>query len=202
MNTRNLMLVCLAASLWMGACHKAPVRNVTPTPPAPPPVPVSPPPPVPVPSTWPELPLPLSVLSAPPEPLLPRNYREGETSFQAGKYAEAIRSYEKYLQDDPVTQYRDVAMFKLGIAQTLACTSAECRARSLQKSQEQFKRLVTLFPRSPYSTEARFILSLQNDLEKMRTDAKTQEEKVKKLTDELDRLKKIDLERQPARTKK
>lgn len=203
MRTRSLILVFLGVSLWIGACHKAPVRTVAPPPPpAPTPLPVSPPPPVPVPSTWRELPLPPSVLSGPPEPLLPRNYRDGETSFQAGRYADAIRYYEKYLLEDPVTQYRDVAMFKLGLAQTLACTSAECRARSLQKSLEQFKRLVSLFPKSPYSTEARFILSLQNDIEKMRVDAKVQEEKVKKLTDELDRLKKIDLERQTTRTKK
>ncbi len=196
------MLVFLGTSLWMGACHKAPVHPVSGPPPTLPPMPVSPPPPVPVPSTWPELPLPPSVLSAPPEPLLPRNYRDGETSFQTGKYADAIRSYEKYLLEDPVTQYRDVAMFKLGLAHTLACASAECRARSLQQSQVQFRHLVSLFPKSPFSTEARFILSLQNDIEKMRADAKSQEEKIKKLTDELERLKKIDLERQTLRTKK
>ncbi len=202
MRTRSLILVLLGTALWIGACHKAPVRTVTSPPPTPPPTPVSLPPPVPVPATWRELPLPPSVLSAPPEPLLPKNYRDGETSFQAGKYADAIRSYEKYLQEDPVTQYRDVAMFKLGLAHTLACVSAECRARSLQKSQEQFRHLVSLFPKSPYSTEARFILSLQNDIEKMRVEAKSQDEKVKKLTDELERLKKIDLERQTSRTKK
>ena len=203
MRARSLILVLLGVSLWIGACHKAPVRTVTsPVPPAPTPIPVSPPPAVPLPLTWPELPLPPSVLSAPPEPLLPKNYRDGETSFQAGRYGDAIRYFEQYLLEDPVTQYRDVAMFKLGLAQTLACSSAECRSRSLQKSQEQFRRLVSLFPKSPYSTEARFILSLQNDIDKMRVDAKTQEEKVKKLTDELDRLKKIDLERQISRTKK
>ena len=98
-----------------------------------------------MPSTWPELPLPPSVLSAPPEPLLPKNYRDGETSFQAGRYADAIQYFEKYLLEDPVTQYRDVAMFKLGLAQTLACSSMECRSRSLQKSEEQFRRLVSLF---------------------------------------------------------
>ncbi len=189
-------------ALWLGACHKAPVRNVSLPPPAPPPVPVSPPPSVPVPSTWSELPLPPTVLSAPPEPLLPKDYRDGENSFQAGKYADAIHFFEKYLVGDPVTQYRDVVMFKLGMAQTLVCNSAECRARSLQKSQEQFKRLVTLFPRSPYSTEARFILSLQTDIEKMRSEARLQDEKIKKLTDELERLKKIDLERQTTRPKK
>lgn len=201
MRTRSVTLLILGIFLLMGACHKNPVHPVA-TPPSPPqPVPVSPPP-VPVPATWPELPLPPSRLPAPPEPPLPKSFRDGEASFQSGKYVDAIRLYEKYIREDPVTQYEDVALFKLGISHTLACTSAECRANSLARSQEQLKRLVSLFPKSPYSAEARFILSLQTDIEKMKLDAKTREEKIKKLTDELDRLKKIDLERQTSRTKK
>src|SRR5512136_3132320 len=126
MRTRSLILVFLGVTLWIGACHKAPVRSVTPPVlPSPTTIPVSPPPAVPLPPTWPELPLPPSVLSAPPEPLLPKNYRDGETSFQAGRYADAIRYFEQYLLEDPVTQYRDVAMFKDGLAWTLACSSAE-----------------------------------------------------------------------------
>jgi hypothetical protein len=196
---RGCVLGCL---LMICACHKAPVRPVPVSPSQPQPSPVSPPPPVPVPAVWPELPLPPSRLPSPPEPPLPRNYRDGETNFQTGNYAEAIRFYERYLQEDPVTQYRDVVIFKLGISHTLVCASAECRTRSLEKSQEQFKRLVSLFPRSPYSVEARLILGLQSDIEKLKTEARSREDRIKKLTDELERLKKIDLERQTSRTKK
>lgn len=89
-------------------------------------------------------------------------------------------------------------MFRLGMSQTLACASSECRA----KSQEVFKRLVSRSPQSPYSAEARFILGLQGEIEKLKSDSKQREEKLKKLTDELDRLKKIDLERQPTPIKK
>ncbi|MBZ5498396.1 MAG: outer membrane protein assembly factor BamD [Acidobacteriia bacterium] len=201
MKTKSLALSILAISMWVSACHKKPVGPLATPPPVLQPVPVSPPP-VPVPATWPELPLPPSRLPAPPEPPLPRSFRDGEASFQSGKYAEAIRFYERYLREDPVIQYKDVAMFRLGILYTLSCSSPECRAKSLEKSEEQFKRLVSQFPRSPYSAEARFILSLQTEIEKMKTEAKTREEKIKKLTDELDRLKKIDLERQPSRIKK
>ena len=129
----------------------------------------------------------------PPEPPLPRDFRDGEASFHSGKYEAAVRFYERYIRDDPVTQYRDAAMFRLAIAYALTCAAPECRT----KSPDQFKRLISRYPQSPYTAEARFILGLQTDIEKLITDAKAREDRIKKLTDELDRLKKIDLERQP-----
>ncbi len=202
MKTGSLILLMAGILLAADACHKAPS---TPTPPIPAktqPLAVPTPPPVTVPETWVDLPLPPSRLSAPPEPLLPKNFRDGEASFQAGKYAESINFYEKYIQEDAVTQYRDVALFKLGLCYTLTCSTAECRAKSMEKSQEQFRRLVSQFPKSPYAAEARSVLALQNDIGQLRADVKTQDEKIKKLTDELDRLKKIDLERKTTRIKK
>ncbi len=191
MRKRSLKLISVAAVLLLvGACHKAPARPVTPVPPAPQPAPATPPP-VPVPITWPELPLPPSRLPAPPEPPIPKDFRDGETYFQNGKYPDAARCYEKYIREDPTTQYKDAAMFKLGVIYSLACSSGDCRSRS----QEQFKRLVSRFPQSPYSAEARFILSLLVDIEKMKDEAKSRDEKVKKLTDELEKLKSIDLRR-------
>ncbi len=190
MRTRNLKLFCIAAMLLAGACHRAPTRTVTPVPPAPQPTPATPPP-ITVPSTWPELPLPPSRLPAPPEPPIPRDFRDGETSFQNGKYLDAARSYEKYIREDPTTQFKDVAMFKLGVLYSLSCSSGDCRTRS----RDQFKRLVSRFPQSPYSAEARFILSLLADIEKMKDEAKSRDEKIKKLTDELEKLKSIDLRR-------
>jgi hypothetical protein len=192
------ILPILVISIMTATCQKKAVVPVSA--PSPPPQPMTRPlpPPLPVPSTWPELPLPPSRLPSPPEPPLPRNFREGEASFRSGDYAEAIRSYEQYLRSDPVTQYKDVVMFKLGLAYALTCSVAECR----KKSTDQFKSLVSQFPESPYSAEAQFIISLQTDLAKLRQDAKESDEKIKKLTEELDRLKAIDLERQPTRKKK
>lgn len=201
MRIKTPALLLLGITLMVGSCHKKANPPAPVPPPTPQPMPISPPP-VPVPTTWPELPLPPSRLPAPPEPPLPKNFRDGESYFQSGRYEEAIRYYERYVREDPVTQYKDAAIFKLGIAHTLACTSPACRAKALEVSQEQFKRLVSLYPKSPYSAEARFILSLQTDIDKMKTDAKSREDRIKKLTDELDRLKKIDLERQPSRIKK
>lgn len=182
--------------LLTASCHKNTVR------------PASPPtssqqaaashPPAPVSTTSPELPPPTSSLPAPPAPLLPKDFRDGEAYFQSGKYADAARSYNQYIQQDIVTQFKDAATFKMGLAMALACTSSDCRARS----QEQFKVLLSHFPQSPYSPEARFILSLQGDIDKLKADTKSRDDKIKKLTDELERLKKIDLERQATPIKK
>jgi TolA-binding protein len=189
----EFILIIAALIFWAGACHKKTV-----SPPVAParPVPVSPPP-IPIPEAWPELPLPPSRLPAPSEPLLSKTFRDGEDLFQRGEYQMAARAYESYLRSDPVTQYRDVAIFRLGISYMLICTTQDCRSKTLERSQEQFKKLVATYPQSPYSAEARFILGLQSDIEKMAAETRAREEKIKKLTDELEQLKKIDLDRQP-----
>ena len=109
-----------------------------------------------------------------------------------------MRSYNQYIQQDIVTQFKDAATFKIGLALAFECTSSDCRARSL----EQFKLLLSRFPQSPYCPEARFILSLQGEIDKLKEDTKSRDDKIKKLTDELERLKKIDLERQTTPIKK
>jgi tetratricopeptide (TPR) repeat protein len=194
---RVLLPAILGATLLLAACHRKPAQPASGTSLPPGAVSVNAPP-IPVPDTWPELPLPPSRLPTPPEPPIPKSFRDGQTNFQSGRYAEAVRLYEKYIREDPTTQYKDEALFKLGMAHALLCSASECRTRAVA----QFKRLVSLFPKSPYSAEAQFILSLQNDIEKTKADAKAREEKINRLTDELERLKKIDLERQTSRTKK
>lgn len=182
----------LGLSLFTGACNK----KVTPAISQPKPASKSEPAPasrIPVPKIWPDLPLPPARIPAPPEPLIAPSFHEAEASFDSGRFKEAILAYDRYLQEDPTTLYRAVAMFKLGMAHALACSAPECRASSVT----QFKRLVAQFPKSPYSTQARVILSLQTDIERMRAEGKSQEEKIKSLTDELERLTKIILERQP-----
>ena len=77
------------------------------------------------------------------------------------------------------------------MSQALVCQAPECRVKSM----DDFKRLVAKYPKSPYSAEARFILSLLSEIDKMKTEAKVRDDKLKKLTEELERLKKIDLGR-------
>jgi hypothetical protein len=181
----------------LGACNKKVAPAVTPPQPASQPAPAAPPL-IPVPEIWPDLPLPPAGIPLPPEPSIAASFREAEARFDGGKYKEAILAYERYIREDPTILYKAEAMFRIGMAHALLCPAPECRANSIS----QFKRLVSLYPKSPYSDQARVILSLQNDIERLRAEGRNQEEKIKSLTDDLDRLTKIILERQPARIKK
>ena len=189
--------------LWFGLCFSLGACNKKITPAVAPPQPVSKPVPaaaplITVPKIWPDLPLPPAGIPLPPEPSIAVSFREGEARFNDGKYKEAILAYERYIREDPTTLFKPEAMFKLGMAHALLCSASECRANAIS----QFKRLVSLFPKSSYSDQARVILNLQNDIDRMRAEGRNQEEKIKSLTDDLERLTKIILERQPARIKK
>jgi hypothetical protein len=119
----------------------------------------------------------------------------GETSFQIGKYAQAAKAYEDYLKDNPKSAMRDRALFQLGLSKALAGDSI----RDLHLAEAVFKKLIFEFPSSPYRDQAELILGLQNQVDKLKTDIKDREEKIKKLSEELQKLKEIDLQRRPSR---
>lgn len=88
-------------------------------------------------------------------------------------------------------------MFKWGLSLVLAGDSS----RDLRQSQAILKRLISEYPTSQYKDQAEFILSLQVQIEKLRMDLKERDDKIKKLSDELQALKDIDLQRRPSRPK-
>jgi hypothetical protein len=54
-------------------------------------------------------------------------------------------------------------------------------------------------PQSQYESEARLILSLEADVERLQSDVARREERVRQLSGELEKLKEIDMQRRPAR---
>jgi hypothetical protein len=197
MGLRCFIPLWLGLILLLGACNK----KVAPVIPQPQPVSKPEPPPVlrlPVPKAWPDLPLQPAKIPAPPEPVIAASFHDAEINFEGGKYKEAIPAYDRYIREDPTTLYKAEAMFKLGMSYALSCSTPECRTAPVT----QFKRLIAAFPKSTFSAQAQLILGLLNEIERLKGDVKARDEKLTKLTDELERLKKIDLERQPARIKK
>jgi TolA-binding protein len=201
MITRRTVGVIIFLCLLLGGCNKRPQKIVVQPAPPPPGKVVSPPAPS------PPKPAPVPVRSS---------LDVGEESFEAGRYADAAVSYESYLAGRPDAQDRDKAVFKLGLAYALVDQSPE----GISKAQDQFRTLVRLFPKSRYRSEAEYILSLQTGIEKAQADLrkrsanargkderirdmneklKERDEKIRQLTQELDRMKKIDLERRPSR---
>ena len=95
----------------------------------------------------------------------------------------------------------DRILFRSGISDALSDAEAQP-----ERSTDVFNRLLREFPQSSYTPPARMILSLRADLAKSQADnaklqidkdgmQKTLNDKIKQLSDELDSLKKIDLNR-------
>jgi tetratricopeptide (TPR) repeat protein len=190
---RAFLCIPVALLLLLCGCHKksSPVVPALPTTPAGPaelpPEAVTPPPP----------PKPAALESAPlPKTIAAPNYLElGETNFQLGRYRQAIRAYEAFLSANQKSAKREQAWFYLGLSRVLTNDAS----RDLRKSESAFRRLIAEFPASPFRSQAEFILGLHDQIEKLRSDVKDRDEKIKKLSEELQTLKNIDMQRRPSK---
>jgi hypothetical protein len=151
-----------------------------------------------LPAITPAIPLPEPETVEPaPEPTAnaePTSLSLGEASFQAGKYARAAQLFEDHLKKNPASPNRDVVLFRIGLSYAVA----EGSGRNMRRAEEALKRLVAEFPASPYKGPAEFILGLQSQVESLKVDIKEKEARIKLLSDELQKLKDIDLQRRPS----
>jgi tetratricopeptide (TPR) repeat protein len=132
----------------------------------------------------------------PPKPITtPSSFDLGETSFQLGKYARAAKYYEAYLKASP-KENRDTALYHLALSRALASDSS----RDLNQTGAALKKLISEYPKSQFKDQAEFILGLINQTEKLRLEVKERDEKAKRLNEELQKLKDIDMQRRPSRT--
>jgi TolA-binding protein len=130
-----------------------------------------------------------------PSVSLANSYDLAEMNFESGKFSEAAHSIEEYLKDNPKPQNLDRALFQLGMSRLL---SGDLN-REMRRAEPAFKRLIAEFPNSPYKRQAEFILGLQAQIEKLKTDVQEREERLKRLSEELQKLKEIDMQRRPSR---
>lgn len=118
-------------------------------------------------------------------------FEQGETFFQAREYGKAAAAYESYLNTG-ANKKRDQALFQLGLAYELS-------GRDRDKATAAFRQLVQEFPESQWGAEAQVILALQSEIGKLRAESNTREEQIGRLRSELEKLKKIDLEKKPGK---
>jgi len=112
-------------------------------------------------------------------------------AFISGSYDDAARGYEYYLRIAPTGVYRDQALFHLGVIFALR----PAPGTDWQRAMSTLKQLVDDYPTSPLRAPANLILSLHAELDQLTNDSKQRDLKIKQLTTELDRLKKIDADR-------
>lgn len=168
----EFLILFLALLMFVGACQKKP-QSASPAAPA-------------VPSS------PMSLV----------HFQRGELSFEAGNYAEAAQAYQLYLQEGGALVNRDRVLLRLGLAHALPGSLVY----DWTQATSYLKQLTDAFPQSLYAREARLILALHEDLrhlqgevERLQGDVVKREAKIKQLSDELERLKEIDLRRRPSR---
>lgn len=180
-------------ALFLSGCHKKPPVE----PPAPPEASAAPVETVPPPSAiTPGVPESPEAAPAPPNTTAASSSLDlGEADFRAGNYGKAALYFDAFVSINPESERRDRALFLMGLSYALAADSEQNR----RQSEAAFKQLITEFPDSPYRPQAEYILDLRKQIETLKADAKERSETVKELSDELKKLKEIDLQRRPSR---
>ncbi len=115
---------------------------------------------------------------------------QAERAFTSGNYDEAARAYENYLRAGPSGVQRDQALFHLGLTYALRPAAADW-----PRAAATFKQLIDEYPNSLFKPPANLILSLHTEVDQVAADSKQRDQRIKQLTTELDRLKKIDADR-------
>jgi len=114
---------------------------------------------------------------------------EADRAFSAARYDDAARAYENYLRLSLDPGQRDQALFRLGLAYALR------PAPDWQKASSVLRQIVEGFPNSPLKAPAGLILSLHSELDQLALNTQQRDLRIKQLTTELDRLKRIDADR-------
>jgi hypothetical protein len=184
MRSKCVVMMALCAALAATACHKRTPVAAAPTVASPPVVPRATPPPVVAPG-----PEPLPRVAPPPPDALP--LEQASHAFTIGNYDDAARSYETYLRTNPSGRYRDEALFY----SALIYLSRPVPKTDWQRGSATLKQLIEEHPNSPFRAPATMILSLRAEIDQAASDVRQRDQKIKQLTTELDRLKKIDADR-------
>jgi len=119
---------------------------------------------------------------------------EAERNFEAGNYRQAAQSFEKFLNTFSNAPERDRALFNLGFSLALSGDD-----RNLLQTEAALNRLIAEFPKSPYRRQAEWILAMKTQIERLQADVRERDERIRQLSDELRKLKSIDLDRRPSR---
>ena len=133
------------------------------------------------------------IAALPPAPPIPDPAAvaldNADRSFNAGSYDEAARAYENYLKLNAGRTRRDEVLFHLGMAYALRPSA------DWQRASAAFRQIMEVFPNSPFRAPAGLIFSLHSEVDQANANAQQRNLRIRQLTTELDRLKRIDADR-------
>jgi len=125
----------------------------------------------------------------------PDFFEVGQGYFAKGDFAKAAQAYEIYLRDNFSPANGDEALLRLALTHALP----ESSVRDMPKALALLQRIVKSFPQSPFAAQAEFILGLQREVERLRFDVGRRDDRIRQLSEELEQLKQIDMNRRPTR---
>jgi hypothetical protein len=176
--------VVMAAAVLLTACHKR--RQVA----APPPAPAVMPKPV-----RPE-PIPARIDNTIPSPAPGPDYAKiGDQFFEAHNYPKAAEAYTVYLHDHASGANADHALFRLAMTHLLP----DSPLHDVPRATGLLQQVITRFPDSPFRPQSEYLLSLQGEIDRLHSDLSKRDDRIRELTQELERLKQIDMQRRPQR---
>ena len=147
------------------------------------------------PAAPPPPPTPSSVSSGPPSAsAASRYFVDGEKYFESGDYEKAAQAYASYLSDSQSPLNKDRALFRLALTRALPGSPI----RDLPLAMNYLRQIVARYPESPLRPQAELLLGLQVEIDKLQVDSGKKDERIRELSQELERLKRIDMQRRPA----
>jgi outer membrane protein assembly factor BamD (BamD/ComL family) len=111
--------------------------------------------------------------------------------LKAGDLARAAEAYQAHIEDPTAQQGQDEAHFRLAIIHLSAGNSL----RDQQTGTTLLNALVRQWPDSPYAAQARYLITLNREIARLRTVVDTQQAELKQLNATLEALKAIDIKR-------
>ena len=123
----------------------------------------------------------------------PDHFQTAEARFQAGDYGRAAEFYQLFLEGDPGPADRVKALFHLGLVYALPASPLQ----DLERAKTLFRQIGMLFPVSPEAAQGDFIVELLTRQELLQSDLSRSESRIEQLREALERIKEIDMRRQP-----
>ena len=125
-------------------------------------------------------------------PLPPPDLRQqAERYFDQGDLGSAAAAYQAYLSGHPSGVGTDRVLFRLALTYLFPESPVHDPARA----RVTLKRLVEEWSNSPYAAQARLMVELEDQLQRARNGLRERESRIRKLTEELEQLKEIDMRR-------
>jgi hypothetical protein len=121
----------------------------------------------------------------PPPPPAPSFLAIGDAAYAARNFSGAVEAYENFLKANAQAPERDRALFRIAMAYSVKESPLHDAARAL----ESFRQVATAHPTSPYATEAKLYLNLNEELTAQQQAVAERSRRIEQLESDLAALK-------------